>query len=46
MYPAAEFKANMVFKGPVFVIDEYFLCLFSLEDHWRRIIPHRNASVP
>ena len=43
MYPAAESSQSE--SGPV-VTDDYFLRLFSLEEHQWRIIPHRNVLVP
>ena len=43
MYPATESGQS---ESEPFVIDDYFLWLFSLEEHQWKIIPHRNASVP
>ena len=43
MYPATESGRSE--SGP-FIIGNYFLWLFSLEEHQWRIIPHRNASTP
>ena len=42
MYPATEFGRS---KYEPFLIDDYFLWLFSLEKHQWRIIPLRNALV-
>ena len=42
MHPATESGRSE--SGP-FVIDDYFLGLFSLEDYQWGIIPHENASV-
>ena len=41
MYPAAESEAKVVYKQPLFVIEDYFYDCFQC-----RIILHRNESVP
>ena len=43
MCPATESGRT---ESRPFVIDDYFLRLFLLEEHQWRIVPHRNASVP
>ena len=43
--PGTESKAKVAYKKSTFVIDDYFIQLFSSEEHQWRIIPHRNAST-
>ena len=38
-------RSESGYKERPFVIDDYFLELFSLEEHLWKITPHRNASI-